>query len=251
MKPAKERDIKKRPYKLRKEIYNVGVDYYLGRMEILKAKGLYRETMFGTEIIWEGTKYHFSKRDQKDSKKNVFIFAMVKRDAENYLKKHKLKRMKRLPAKVTNKNVQVRRRQEWPADMDDAFWTIAYNLHIISKNTFTRGLLLGKAICNAALAALGSDKPFYEIINGRLKKSRAIYRGDDQLKLVYAKIRHRCLLYMRQLAKLLGDGFIQYETDCIRYVKTKKNMEMVRKFMEQHRLEYKGGVTKREKGLKQ
>src|ERR1041385_5916660 len=87
----KGRDIirNRKPYDIHKEVYNIDVNFYLGRMESLKANGLYRNTMFGTEVIWNKTKYHFSQKKNRESIKDMFIFAMVKRDAMAYCKKHK------------------------------------------------------------------------------------------------------------------------------------------------------------------
>lgn len=210
----------------------------------LKANGLVRNNMFGSEVIWGGTKYHFSQKKDRESFKGVFIFAMVKRDALNYCKqlKRPLRPAKNLPSIFKNDKIVVGRRKEWPADIDDAYWTIAYKLKIISTRTYNKGLMLEKRICNAALASLGSDKKYTIIRNGKITADKIVVEGDPQLKLVYAKIRNRCFRYMQELAKILGNDFIKYVTDCMYYIKSKENIAKVADFMAKNKLEYKGGL---------
>lgn len=200
---------------------------------------LVRENMFGKEIVLGQTSFRFNNAKGKKSAKHVFIFAMVKKDAQVYLDKHKLQKSKWLPAVVEN-DIDITNKKIVGTDIDGAYWKIALQMGIIRERTFEKGLALPeKNICNAALASLGSDKGYRVVKDGIVTEDSKIVQGNDALKEVYKKIRYKCFYYMKKLAEILGDDFVCYKTDCIYYLRTRENIRKVKAFLELHKLDYK------------
>jgi hypothetical protein len=223
-------------------------DFFLKRMAVVGGRGYLRENMFGHEIIWDGIRYTFDdkklilKKDikRRDSgKRHLFIFALVKKDAERYIKNNIPRHAKWVASTEYNKRV----RKNVPVigtDIDGAYWRIAWQRGVICENTYRHGMRINdKEICVAALANLGSDKTYQVVKDGKLTGKYVVIKGDPALRAAYTMIRYMCFEFMKQLAKMLGRDFYSYKTDAIYYVKTKKNVAMVTGFLEDHELDYK------------
>lgn len=171
--------------------------------------------------------------------KFMFIFPLVKKDALKYLDKHAVKKNKWLPSQHFNKNPNLKK-EIVGTDIDSAYWNIAYNLGIIGENTWQHGQRVpDKNLLLASLSSLGTDKHFNVYKDGKRTKDIFVIKGDDRLKEVYKFIRFTCFKHMRRLAKMLGRDYIAYKTDCIYYIKTKKNIKLVQDYLDSHNLEYK------------
>jgi hypothetical protein len=233
--------VKRRLYDHEEEIHGKSPGFYLKKMQMHESDGYFRKNMFGTEIIWNGRKMHFSTRRSKKSYKHFFIFALVKKDAVNYLKTHTVKKSKWLPSVYTNENfVHKKNLKVRGIDIDTAYWVIAYRLGIITQNTYEKGIMIpDKNMALAALASLGSDKRYSIIKNGLPTNDYKMVKGDDQLKEVYKMIRFTCYKYIRRVAALLGNDYVHYRTDAIYHKDTLRNRKIVHDFMEKYDFDYK------------
>lgn len=247
--PDNTTERKKKLYKFSQHVIGATSDFYLNRMGKLKSRGFYRENMFGHEIIWNKYRYTFDDKKIEDSKeqlqyqrnkKNMFIFACVKRDAEKYASSHEVKPINWLPSIEHNDHFTKKRAKICGTDVDGAYWRIAWQLGIISEKTYRHGIRISdKALCLAALANMGSDKVYRIIDNGQLTSKTVIVRGKKVLKDVYNIIRYTCFTFMQELARMLKNDFIVYKTDCIYYIKTQRNIQMVTTFLDDHELDHK------------
>lgn len=202
---------------------------------------MYRENIFGCEIIVNTTRFLVPSQSGRSQMKNLFIFAMVKKDASNFLKKHVVKEIKWSSAVEYNNNANPRRNRELIGiDIDNAYWNIAHRMGIISENTYIKGLSIDdKRILLASLSTLGRDKRYSKMSDGSFTNDVIIIKGDDRLKWLYKKIRHTCYGYMKTLANKLGNNFVAYKTDCIYFFHSKKSMFIVERFLDQKDLDYK------------
>jgi hypothetical protein len=104
-------------------------------------------------------------------------------------------------------------------------------LGVISEKTYNKGLNDDfKAVRLASLSTMGANKKYQKMKNGKLLDEYKIVYGDDALKDVYKLIRLTCYKYMNQVKKLLGKDFLCYKTDCIYYIDTQYNRDIVTKF---------------------
>ncbi len=172
--------------------------------------------------------------------RNLFIFAMVKKDATKYIESHGVRNVKHAPSITYNRNANPIGKRLIGTDIDGAYWDIAFRMGIISENTYSRGLQIKeKHLLVASLSSLGRDKRYAQMREGKITRDTVIIKGNDDLKKLYNIIRYRCFGYMKQIAKLIGNDFIAYRTDCIYYLHTSRNVRVVRKFLESKQLEYK------------
>lgn len=202
--------------------------------------GLYRDNIFGSELIHEGVRFLFPTKKALKSMKNLFIFAMVKKDAVKYLETHDKKNIKWSPSMVYNNKFKKIHDTIIGYDLDSAYWQIARKMNVISENTFNKGYNVNqKHMLLASLSSLGRDKRYTQIRKGLLTKDAVIVKGDDRLKALYKKIRYTCFQHMKRIAKLLKNDFIAYKTDCIYLVFSEKNVKMVEQYFDDHDLDYK------------
>ncbi len=141
-------------------------DFILKRMEAEKGNGYIKKGTFTNEVVWGNYSYIFpcmNKRSQVNFKKGMFLFGMVKKDAKHYLKKHPV-------IKLPKKYAQIEYRKDLNedllgkitgTDLNHAYWRIAYNIGVISENTYTKGLDdRFKSVRLAALSTLGAHKKY-------------------------------------------------------------------------------------------
>lgn len=238
---GKIKDVKNKPYTFQSYKPRPGSkESYIDAIKRTGDVAFVRENIFGTEIIWGDERFTFPSKQGRKSMSCLFIYSMVKRDALKYVCK-KTKPVKIAPNPIVyNKNVKIKSRKIIGTDIDSAYWSIAYKLGIISENTFNKGVMISeKQILVSALSSLGRDKRYTKVENGVLTDEIMIVRGDDRLKSIYDKVRHKCFSYMKELAKLLGNNFVAYKTDCIYYFETKKNVRTVQSFLDKKGLYYK------------
>jgi hypothetical protein len=210
-------------------------------MQQLAEDGFIRHNIFGTEIIWNKSRHTYSTVKGRRQKKHMFIFALAKRDALKYIREHGIKQHNFLPSVVYNKNIKLQGKRLTGADVDGAYWTIAFHLGFISETTYNNGLRIrSKNLCLAALSSLGGDKAYYKIKGGNIVDNEiVVVKGNDDLKEIYKAIRYTCYNYMKELAALLGDDFVCYKTDCIYYVRNKKNNKIVEDYLAEKGLSFK------------
>lgn len=213
----------------------------LQRMEKYDADGFYRENIFGKEIIWSGRKLSFTMKKARKARKNLFLFALVKKDATRYLKDHDVKKPKVLPAIVWNKKRELKKDLKLVGtDADNAYWNIAYKMGVISENTYAHGLRIDtKELCLAALSSLGADKVYRVIKAGKITEDTVIIQGDQRLKDLYQTIRNTCFKHMQAISRKLKNDFIGYRTDCIYYVEKDKNIKIAQEYLTSKGFDFK------------
>jgi hypothetical protein len=210
-------------------------DFIFKRMVEEKANGYIKKGTFTNEIVWGHNSYIFPCMDKKRQmafKKGMFLFGMVRRDVKEYLKNNKIK----LPTKYGQVEYNKELNEDLfgkitATDLNHAYWRIAYNLGVISDNTYSKGLNEDfKAVRLAALSTMGANKKYQKIKNGKLLDEYKVFYGDDNLKDVYKLIRLTCYKYMNKVKRMLGKDFLCYKTDCIYYIDTQYNRKIVRDF---------------------
>lgn len=213
----------------------------LQKMQKYEADGFFRENIFGKEIIWSGRKLSFTMKKQRKARKNLFLFALVKKDAVKYLKENEIKKPKQIPAIVWNKKRELKENMKLiGTDADNAYWSIAYKMGVISDNTYAHGLRIDtKELCLAALASLGADKVYNVIKAGKITEDVVIIQGDQRLKDLYQTIRNTCFKHMQAIARKLGNDFIGYRTDCIYYIPKPKNIKIAQDYLTSKGFDFK------------
>jgi hypothetical protein len=213
-------------------------DFIFRRMVEEKANGYIKKGTFTNELVWGHNSYIFPCMDKKRQmafKKGMFLFGMVRKDVKIYLKSNVVK----LPKKYAQIEYTKELNEELfgkitATDLNHAYWRIAYNLNIISENTYQKGLNdQFKAVRLAALSTMGANKKYQIIKDGKIIDEYKIVYGDDNLKDVYKLIRLTCYKYMNQVKKKLGKDFLCYKTDCIYYIDNQYNRKIVNDFFKE------------------
>jgi len=212
-------------------------DFLLNRMLSEKANGLIKKGVFTDEIVWGAYSYiipRLTKKKQGNFKKGMFLFGMVKKDVNIYIKNNEVRLPNRYGQIEYSEDVEIEDDERITGtDLNHAYWRIAFNLGIISERTYTRGLPdVFKEVRLAALSTLGGSKKYNKIVKGVITDSLFIIEGDEDLKKVYTLIRYTCYKYMTDIKKKLGKDFLCYKTDCIYYIDTKQNRKLVYDFLE-------------------
>jgi hypothetical protein len=210
--------------------------FLLNRMKKEGAVGYMKRGTFTNEIVWGAYSYIVPCMDKKKQlafKKGMFLFGLVRKDAKKFLEIHDNIRLPKKYAQIEYREELKSMKRVTGTDLNHAYWRIAYNLGVISENTYIKGLNDSfKSVRLAALSTLGAKKKYQKIIDGELQDEFFVEDGDDDLQNVYKLIRYTCYRYMNQVKKLLGDDFLAYKTDCIYYIDTKKNRQIVQDFFD-------------------
>ena len=199
------------------------------------ANGYIKNGTFSTEIVWGKKAFVFSnqgKRDTANFRNGMFLFSMVRKDAARFLANKKFNVPKKYRSIIYNEDNRVDLDAKMTAtDLNHAYWRIAYNLGIISENTYLKGLPdKFKQIRLAALSTMGKKKQYNLIKNGEITDDLLVIQGDEKLAEVYTLIRYTCFKYMNDVRKLLGKDFLAYKTDCIYYLDSVENREKVMQY---------------------
>jgi hypothetical protein len=166
---------------------------------------------------------------------------MVRKDAKNFLKSGGMVDLpKRYPVNEYNDNFDKFEYGMTGTDLNHAYWRIALNLGIITKNTYLRGLDDDfKVVRLSALSTLGKGKDYFVIKDGKITDEVVKIGYNDDMDNLYKAIRYSCFEYMQTIKNMLGKDFICYRTDCVYYVDTKENRKMVRDYFKKENMTYK------------
>ncbi len=208
-----------------------------------KEDALIRIGNFSTEIVYgkRSFMYPAKAKDNGAYKRGMFLFGMVRRDAKLFLHNGgKVTIPKRYPVNVYNNKFDGWESRITATDLNHAYWRIAYNIGIISKSTYLKGLDDDfKVVRLAALSTLGASKQYAVIKKGIITQEYVNLGGDDELKLLYRAIRYTCYKYMQQIRRFLKTDFVAYRTDCIYYADTGENRKLVQCFCKERSMMYK------------
>lgn len=220
-------------------------DKELLMLNLIKANGgngYYRKGNFSTELVWDKKSYMFpSDNDVKSYTRGMFLFGMVRKDAKAFIKSGKtIKVPNKYPTNEYNDNFDKFGFKMGGTDLNHAYWRIAFNLGIISKTTYQKGLDDEfKVVRLSALSTMGKGKDYFVIKEGKLTNEVVKIGFDEDMDNLYKAIRYTCFKYMQILKKMLGDDFICYRTDCIYYVDIPENRKMVREYLKEQNMSMK------------
>lgn len=220
-------------------------DKELLMLNIIKANngnGYYRKGNFSTELVWDKKSYMFpSDNNVKSYTRGMFLFGMVRKDAKAFIKSGKtIKVPKKYPTNEYNDNFDKFGFKMGGTDLNHAYWRIAFNLGIISKSTYQKGLDDDfKVVRLSALSTMGKGKDYFVIKDGKVTNEVVKIGYDEDMDNLYKAIRYTCFKYMQILKKMLKDDFICYRTDCIYYVDTPENRKMVREYLKEQNMSMK------------
>ena len=217
-------------------------NYMLDLIKKNQGSGYLRKGNFSSEIIWDGKSYMFPiKGNVRSYRKGLFLFGMVRKDAKAFLKRGgKLKVPNQYPVNDYNESFSKLEHKMTGTDLNHAYWRIAFNLGVISKNTYFKGLDDEfKIVRLSALSTLGKGKDYFVIRYGEITNEVVKIGIDEEMDKLYKAIRYTCFKYMQNLKKMLKDDFICYRTDCIYYVDTKENKKLVRDYFKKEKMSYK------------
>ena len=212
-------------------------------------EAFYRKGTFVDQLIWDRTKYLCTKREKlkevTKSAKFMFLYGKVRRDAEDYLKTHPPIVPSPYPVNETNPRYKHRLDVSFRgADMNHAYWRIAYLEGIITERTYLMGLAgnkeeqkLLKNIRNSALSTMGKARDYAIIKDGKLTKKKLLIgsttgpKQSEKMQNLYLHIRYTCFKHMHVLKRMLGEDFILYQTDGIYYLNTEPNRVLVHDYL--------------------
>lgn len=217
---------------------------FLSRLCALHEDAYIKSGTFSTEIIWGKVSYVFPTKKNSDYtkfKEGLFLFNKVRGDAKAFLKSNpnfKLPREERsimFQDSLPPKNAKI-----CGTDLNHAYWRIASNLGVITNATYKKGLPKKfKSTRLAALSTLGAGRTFNIISSGKLTRQKVTFNENEELKRVYKLIRFTCFKYMKAIKKMLGNDFLAYKTDCIYYIDSKENRQMVSDYFTKNNLTFK------------
>jgi hypothetical protein len=217
--------------------------FILDLIKMNGGNGYMRKGNFSSEIVWDGKAYVFpsSNENQKSCNKGMFLFGMVRKDAKAFIKSGKvLKVPKRYPTNYFNEKFDNLEAKITGTDLNHAYWRIALNLGIISKNTYIKGLDDEfKTLRLAALSTLGKGKDYFVIENGVVTDKVVRIGIDEEMDNLYKAIRYTCYKYMQIIKRMLGKDFLCYRTDCVYYVDSPENRKLVRDYFKKQDVGFK------------
>lgn len=213
----------------------------VSKLQKAKKNFLLREGTDCCELIVDGTCYVFSTSTRFPISK-LFMFNMVRRDAMAFLEAHENVFLPdEYPTAYYNEDYDDENGKIIGFDINHAYWRIAYNLGIISENTYRKGLGSDcKAVRLAALSTLGRKKAFKQFEKGgQLDEYLITQEKHDDLSRLYTLIRFTCFEMMYEASEILGEDFDAWKTDCIYFRDTEENRSAMNEFFSSKGLTYK------------
>jgi hypothetical protein len=218
----------------------VGKDQALVDALVNRKKSFHiRKTKYYTSIIHDGVETIYPAKDKEYSfpPKQLWMFGAVKKDALRFLESNpNFEVSSKLPVNVTNVEYDNSYGKITGTDIQSAYWTMAYNIGIISEKTYVKGNESEYKMTKlASLAVLGRMKAYYIYENGQKIEKPIIVAHPlfEKLKNLYRGIRYGCYFHMGQLAIILGKDFEAYRTDCIYYRDSVENRIKVYDYLSQ------------------
>jgi hypothetical protein len=214
-------------------------------LEKNKRDFLIRETPFLHSIIYDGKEITFTKKNNMFPPNLLWIFKSVRHEAE----KHAIKVIQgeaifempnKYPVNLTNNFYDDNIGIITGTDIKSAYWTIARNMGVISNELYVKANKdEHKVVRLAALAILGRNMLYRKYSHGSKETEPIIVEGEKILKDFYKAIRYTCYQHMDTLAKMLGNDFDAYRTDCIYYRDTEANRKLVYDYLDHYGFNYK------------
>ena len=201
----------------------------------LKKSFKIRESSNYVEIVHFSGKKLYHNKNKKFSE-GLYLFRMVKYDIKNYLKNNELKLYQELPVNFFN-NEYNKKNNTIGIDIDNAYWSVAFLKGYITEKTYNKGLEKEglKSIRLSTLSTLGKKRIYKVFINGEYTHDEE-KNESEKLQLVYNDIRFSTYGVMYELSEILQEDFYCWKTDCIFFKNTNKNIEIVKKHINNYGL---------------
>jgi hypothetical protein len=206
---------------------------------------LVRETPFMTTLIYDGREIIYTKKSLAFPPSQLWIFRNVNSDATKFAEaveagEATFSLPEKHPTNHTNLEYDDTIGEITGTDVNSAYWTIAHQLGVISTRTYEKaGQDYHKVTRLAALAILGRTMAYKQYKGGKILKEPKLLTGNKIIKDFYRAIRYKCYEHMQELAKMLGDDFEAYRTDCIYYRDSPENRQMVYDYLDNQGFTYK------------
>ena len=215
---------------------------YLKFLIELKKDFKIRESVNYAEIFRNDGKKVISTKNN-EFVKGLYIFAMVKKDIQRYIDTNGyIEPYDELPVNCTNDNFDIdkNRNNIIGIDIDNAYWSVAHLKGYISENTYKKGLEKKefKPIRLSALSTLGKGKT-YKVYKAGKYTHDELHKANKELENFYLDIRYTTYGMLYEIANELGDDFYAWKTDCIFFLESTKNKELVRKRLHDYGLDSK------------
>lgn len=229
--PKREKLLFSKPHGKIKHLQKSGSDFYMN------------DTGQSCIITTKHTKYIYL-YGKNFPKSKIFLFSMVKRDADGWLKAKPHYAMPNIKQpKRENDDYDWNKGRLVGFDLNHAFWRIAYTHKIIRKSTYEKGLdenINCKAIRLATISVLGREKKTTYYENGVQKEKIVLSETDRKLNMIYHYVRFYCYTVMDEVAQELpSEDFESYNTDCIYFRDSKANRKLADTIFASHNLQYK------------
>lgn len=125
-------------------------------------------------------------------------------------------------------------------DLNHAYWRFAFLKGYISEKTYNKGLESeeNKQLYCIALSTQGAEKRYNLIVNKK-KSIEVKTTGFESYRQIYNNIRNYTYKAMDDMKKILKADFRGYNVDCICFIDTKENREIIEKYLFKNKLLYK------------
>jgi hypothetical protein len=217
----------------------------VNKLMMNKRNFLVRETPFMTTLIYDGREILYTKKEMIFPASQLWIFRNVNSDAKKFAEKvergeAEFVMPEKHPTNYTNLEYDYSNGIITGTDVNSAYWTIAYQLGIISESTYNKASdAFYKVTRLAALAILGRTTAYKEYKDGKMMKEPKLFVGNKIIKDFYRAIRYKCYQHMQDMGAMLGDDFEAYRTDCIYYRDTEENRQKCYDYLDKHGFAYK------------
>lgn len=224
--------------KFRKVVKNKDAEKFIKELKEQNLDFSLRKGSDCYEIYLDDTHFLYATTKNFPQRK-LHLFRTVNLQAEKYLSQNKLVMPKENRQSHWNYEFDETKTLAG-TDLNHAYWRIAYIKGIITQKTYISGLYDNcKQLRLATLSILGRKKTFDIYEKGKVVDSKIVQKENPEMRKLFKMIRNTCYTYMYELSELLGDDFFCWKTDCIYYVNTKQNIQMVQEYFKKNNLTFK------------
>lgn len=201
-------------------------------------------------ILFDNVVYKFGESNELN--KGSFLFSMVKKDFQSFLDTNHHPKLESGYKTIYSSFKGISNETVYCYDINHAYWRIAFLQGYISEKTYKHGLKLKdmggdmKQVYCKALAVQGQTKRLVGYIG--VKKTGEVFLLEKPLKHkeLYCDIINRTAKIMDEISFVLGNDFIDYQIDGIRF-HGKKNCKKVEQMLNSYNLTFKKTWKKHQK----
>lgn len=216
-------------------------DGTLFKLNLTGVEYFYRDFKETCYIVQQDRCFTFAKN--KAFNRGLFLFGLVKKDFDKWLSRNPEPKFEDFYPPTRIKTVQT---ELTPIkyDIDHAYWRIAFLKGYISEGTYKHGIRLKneddafKKLYCMALSVQGQRKVLHGYRNKVRTGTTFVIEKDPMHAEIYKDIRHSTHKIISDLADILWDDFLQYNVDCITFIR-QKNCKKVESYFKKQNLTFK------------